>query len=81
MLADKLANLYGVSVYDLLDEFNRFLYDGQAERIYAYRQRLGLGIKPFARCTGIPLTSLREWESEKKVISRRCWELYFKDKA
>lgn len=80
-LADKLANLYNVPVDDFLDEFNRFLYDGQIKRIQAYRRRLGLGRKPFSRHTGIPLTSLREWESGRKVISRKCWEQYFKGRA
>lgn len=80
-LADKLARPYTVPVTDLLDDFNCFLYEGQAKRIQAYRQQLGLGRKSFARCTGIPLTSLREWENGKKVISRRCWEQYFKGKA
>ena len=78
---DRLAQFYGVPVTDFLDEFNHFLYDGQANRIRAYRKSLGMGRKTFARHTGIPLTSLRYWEDDKKVISRKCWEQYFKGRA
>lgn len=79
--AKKLSQLYERPVMDFLDEFNQFLYDGQAQRIRAYRERLGLGKKPFARYTGIPLTNLREWESGRKIISQKCWERYFKGRA
>ena len=80
-MAERLAQFYGVPVTDFLDEFNRFLYDGQADRIRAYRESLGLGKKPFAREMGIPIRSLREWESGRKVISLKCWERYFKGKT
>ena len=78
---DRLAQFYDVPVTDLLDEFNRFLYDGQAIRIRAYRESLGLKRKPFARVMGIPIRSLQEWERGKKVISRKSWERYFKGKG
>ena len=78
---ERLAQFYGVPVTDFLDEFNRFLYDGQANRIRAYRESLGLGKKPFARKMAIPIRSLQGWESGKKVISIKCWERYFKGRA
>lgn len=80
-MAQKLSVLYDVPITDFLDEFNQFLYDGQAQRIRAYRERLGMGRKPFARYTGIPLSSLRGWEDGKKIISIKCWERYFKGRA
>ena len=80
-VAEKLSQLYNLPVTDFLDEFNRFLYDGQAQRIRAYRESLGLGRKPFARYTCIPLSSLRGWEDGKKVISIKSWEQYFKGRA
>ena len=75
--AERLAQFYNVPVVDFLDAFNRFLYDGQAVRIRAYRESLGLGKKPFARQMGIPIRSLQEWESGRKTISRKSWEKYF----
>ena len=79
--AERLAQFYNVPVTEFLDEFNRFLYDGQASRIRAYRESLGLEKKPFARQTGIPIRSLQAWESKRKVISLKCWERYFKGRA
>lgn len=48
---DRLAELYGVLVTDLLDGYNRFLYEGQARQILAIRQRAGLSRAAFARKT------------------------------
>ena len=39
------------------------------------------GKKPVCRFTGIPQSSLREWESGRKAISYPCWEKYFKGRA
>jgi transcriptional regulator with XRE-family HTH domain len=75
--AERLARFYRVPITDFLDEFNRFLYDGQANRIRAYRESLGLGKKPFAKKMGIPIRSLQAWETGRKQISRKCWEKYF----
>ncbi len=76
-----LSQFYGVPVSDFLDEYNRFLFDGQAQRIRAYRKKLGMGRKPFCRHTGIPLSSLRGWEDGKKEVSFKYWEKYFKGRA
>ena len=78
---DRLAQFYGVPVTDFLDEFNHFLYDGQAVRIRAYRESFGMGKKPFARKMGIPVRCLQEWESGRKVIGIKCWERHFKGRA
>ena len=78
---DRLAQFYGVPVTDFLDEFNHFIYDGQAVRIRAYRESFGLGKKPFARKMGIPIRSLQAWERGGKTVSYRSWERYFKGKA
>lgn len=76
-----LADYYGVPITDLLDEYHQFLYDGQAYRIRTYRESLGMQKKCFARTYGIPIRSLQVWENGKKVISRQCWERYFKGRA
>ena len=78
---ENLSRFYGVPPTDFLDEYNRFLYDGQTQRIIAYRRKLGMGRKPFCRYTGIPLSSLRGWEDGKKEVSRKSWEMYFKGRA
>ena len=80
-MAERLALFYGMPATEFLDEYNRFLYYGQANRIRKYRESLGLGKKPFARATGIPIRSLQEWEGGGKTVSYRSWERYFKGKA
>ena len=80
-MVKRLAKFYDVPVTDFLDEFNKFLYDGQANRIRAYRESLGMGKKPFARAMGISIRSLQGWENGRKVISRKCWEKHFKGRA
>ena len=79
-VADKLATLFEIPVYDLLDGYNRFLCHGQAQQIQDYRQSYGLGQKPFARQMGIPIRCLQDWESGRKVVSLKSWEKYFKDR-
>ena len=74
---DKLAALYQVPVKELLDEYNLFLYKGQARQIIALREKLGLSRTAFARQFGISERSLRAWETGEKVISKGCWERYF----
>lgn len=80
-LAQNLSAHYKVPLTDLMDEFNQFCLDGQVQRITAYRKKLCMEKKPFCRFTGIPQSSLREWESGRKTISYPCWEKYFKGRA
>jgi transcriptional regulator with XRE-family HTH domain len=77
----KLSDFYNVPMTDFMDEFNQFLFDGQANRIRAYRESLGMEKKAFAREMGIPVRSLQSWESGRKNISIQCWERYFKGRA
>ena len=67
---DWLAELYGVPVTDLMDGYNRFLYEGEARQILALRQRAGLSRAAFARKTGITESSLGAWEMETKTINK-----------
>lgn len=80
-MMEKLASYYVRPVSDFMDEFSQFLLDGQARRISAYRQSLSMGRKAFSEYTGVPLSSLREWENGRKAISYKCWERYFKGRA
>ena len=78
-IADKLAALFEIPVEDLLDDYNRFLYQGQGKLIRAYRESLGLEKKPFARLIGITPSLLRDWELERKRMFKDSWEKHFKD--
>ena len=79
-LADALAELFHVSPEELLDDYNLFLYRGQARQLWDYRERRGLSRKAFSRETGISESSVTAWEKGNKQISRKAWEKYFKGK-
>ena len=76
-MVDKLARLLHIPVDDLLDDYSRFLYQGQGKMTTAYREKLGLGKKPFASLIGTDRRNIRAWETEKKHLSRRSWEKYY----
>ena len=75
---DKLAELFEVPPEDLLDDYNRFLYDGQGRGIGEYRLRMGLSQTGLAQELGIDPSSIQVWEAEKKRVSKASWEKYFK---
>ena len=75
---DKLGQFYRVPPEDFNDEFSRFLEDGQANRIRAWRSQTGLSRRAFADRYGIPFRSLEVWEIGKKAVSYKSWEKYFK---
>lgn len=65
---DKLAELYGVPVEDLLDEYSRFLYDGPGDRIRRARERLGLSRKAFAKLVGTGgKCAIGRWDGKRSV--------------
>ena len=77
-MVDRLSKLFSVPLTDLLDEYNRFLYEGQGKSIKALRKKSGLGKKAFAKHLGISHSLLREWEQETKCVSKKSWEKYFR---
>ncbi len=79
-VVDKLAGLFGISPFDLLDEYNRFLYLGQGKMALEYREGLGLKRKAFAQLAGTSESSVYFWETEKKHMTKRSWEKYYKDR-
>ena len=79
-VADKLSKLYNIPVQDLLDDYNRFIAVGQGKLIREHRESLNLGKRPYARTLGVEANMIRLWESERKQISLKSWEKYFKDR-
>lgn len=79
-VADKLSKLFNIPVYDLLDDYNRFIAYGQGKLIREYRESLNLGKRPFARRIGVDANMIRLWESERKQVSLKSWEKYFKNR-
>ena len=75
---DKLAALYRVPVSDLLDGYSRFLRTGQGQAIQQMRASLNMTREQFADHLHTDVRNILAWETEKKRISRRMWERYFK---
>ena len=65
---EKLATLFGIPVTDMLDGYNRFLYDGQGRQIRERRKHLGMTQREYAALLGVPLGALKRWE-QNKVLS------------
>ena len=74
----KLADLFGVSVTDLLDDFNMFLYNDQGKQIRERRLALHMTQTQYARVLEVPLGTLKRWEQNSVRIFKSTWEKYFK---
>ena len=73
-MMDKLANLFEVNVYDLLDDYNRFIYDGQAQYIKDLRKQLGITQKELAKLMNVELYNIKKWEQGKVRMFKYTWE-------
>ena len=51
------------------------------DRLRWCRLSRGMTQKEAAGEMGIPIRSLQEWENERKAVSYKCWERYFKGRA
>ena len=74
---DRLAALFGVPPTDLLDDYNRLLYQGQGRTLRAFRLREGLSQAALARQLGVPPSLVGAWERERKTVSRASFDRYW----
>ncbi len=77
-ILEKIADLYDVNVTALLDDYNSFLYSGQAEQIKGLRTATGLTQHKFGALFGVSSRTVRGWENDKIMISKRVWERIYK---
>ena len=73
-----LAELYQVEVSNFLDDYNLFLYNGQATEVKKKREQLGMSKRAFARYLGVSKTAVINWENESVRISKKLWERFFR---
>ena len=73
-----LAAFFGKPEADFSNAYSRFLDAGQGKQLRALREAQGLTRKAFAEKYGIAPVSLENWETERKVMSCRSWEKYFR---
>lgn len=70
----RIANLLEVDILELLDDYNRFLYDGQGEQIRKLRKSMGLTQYQFGKLYGVSAGAIKRWESGKVRVSKGMWE-------
>lgn len=77
-MLEKAAKLFEVDVTDLLDGYNKFLYDGQGVQIKQTRNELGLTQYQFGKMCGLGRRAVGKWENEQTRLSKRLWERIYK---
>ena len=73
-----LAELFDVPLDYLLDNYNRFLYEGQGQQVRALRESMGLSQREFAERLGVWPSTVRDWETDSVRMTRQTWEKLFK---
>ena len=61
-----------------MDTYLRFIYMGGQATVKDMRKRLGMTQSEFAESLGVSRSSIRDWESGKKELSRKSWEKLMK---
>ena len=74
-----IAELYGIDVEQLLDEYNLFLYYDQGKQIQAEREARGLTLSQYARQLSVDAGKLRKWEGNQIRVSKRIWDRLFRE--
>lgn len=70
---EKIAQILDVDVHELLDDYNRFIYDGQGNNIRAIRKSLGITQREFAVLFGVATGTVKQWERERVHISKSTY--------
>lgn len=75
---EKIAEVLGVPVTELLDEYNLFLYNNQGRQIREMRRALGMTGSEYAARLGVPLGTLKNWERKRVRILKSTWGKLFR---
>lgn len=76
-MMDKISALFEIDVYELLDDYNRFLYDGQGQQIKAIRKQLQITQKDLAIMMNVDLYKVKRWEQNKVRMFKYTWKKLF----
>lgn len=71
---EKLAQLFEVTLEELVDEYNLFLYRGQGEQLKAMRAARNMTQSEYARRLGVSMSNLAQWEIDRVRISKSTWQ-------
>jgi len=69
----RIAALLDVDITDLLDEYNIFLYYGQARQIKEMRKRLRITQAALAARCGITASTVKRWELGRIRVTKIMW--------
>lgn len=70
----KAAELFGIDIITLLDEYNLFLYQGQGEQIKRLRKAMKLTQSELAKYLDTPLGTLKKWEQNRVSIQKKSFK-------
>ena len=70
----KIAELLQVDIFDLLDSYNRFLYEGQGQAIKALRKSQRLTQDALSSLLQTTPGIVRRWEHGKVRMTKVMWE-------
>lgn len=70
----RIAELFEIDVTELLDDYNRFLYEGQGRQIRKIRKDMGLTQYQFGKLHGVSAGAVKRWESESVRVTKGTWE-------
>lgn len=73
----RIAELFEVDITDLLDDYNAFLFHGQAGQLKAFRKRMILTQASLATKYGVNITNVKRWEQNKIRMTKKMWERIF----
>lgn len=73
-----LAELFEVSLEDLLDDYNTFLYEGQGRQVRALRESMGLSRGELAERFGVWPATIRDWEINSVRMTKQTWKRLFR---
>ncbi len=74
----KIAELFGVPVTELLDDYNLFLFNGQGQQVKKIRKSLQLTQAEFAQRLGVQTAMVKRWEQGKVRMFKGIWEKLIK---
>lgn len=71
----KIAELFEIAPQELLlDDYSRFLFEGQGKQIRAIRKSMGMTQNEFGSLIGVHGGTVKKWEAERVQIQRATYE-------
>ena len=71
---DKLCVLFNIGAYEILDPYNRFIYDEQARNLKLLREKLKITQAQLAAALGVPTAHVKKWNQSVCRMPDSIWE-------